>query len=275
MAVVGTEHHHVGTLADQVFQQFVVLGGTALTDDHLHAGTDARATLLERRTLVVGGDAGTGILVALVSGQSGGMAVNGLPMPERRLDLCHHLLVACQHSRVVHHLTQEPDVRTCHQLLGVLRIQHGAAGLYLATNGRHAAGRTETEVESHLTAGAYHEVDSLDAQHVADLVRVGNHADGAVSNDQAPELARRHHAALNMYVTVDEARHQIRPRGLALRQFATFHFDDRLAVNHQFAIEYLVADHVNNMSLYTHHSFTFWLQTYIKFLDYTTVLIKK
>ena len=100
----------------------------------------------------------------------------------------------------------------------------------------------------HLTTGAYHEVDTLDAQHVADLVWIGNHADGAVNGSDAPKLARCDHATLDMYVTVNEARHQIRPRLLALRQFAMLHFDDRLTVNHKFAIVYLVANHVYNMS---------------------------
>ena len=163
MAVVRTQHHHVRTLVNQRTQQLVVLSGTSLADNHLHASPDARPSFLQCRALMVGSHARSRILVALVSHHSGCMSVHGLVVAQCSLNLGHHLLVASQHTRIVHHLAQETNVLASHERLRSLGVNHRSAGLYVATHGRHAARCTKQEVESSLLARAYHVVHALNA----------------------------------------------------------------------------------------------------------------
>ena len=181
------------------------------------------------------------------------MTVDGLTVAEGCLNLLLHLAVAVKHTGVVHHLSQETDLRAGHQRLDVVCIDRGTAGLYLAADGRHAAGGAEAEIEVYLMSRTNHVVDTLNAQHVTDLVRVGHHTDGAVADGDTRKLARHHHTTLYVYVTIDEAWHQIRPGLLLFWQRASFHLSNPPILDDQFAVEYISAHYVNNMSFYAFH----------------------
>ena len=202
---------------------------------------------------MVGGNTCCGIAVALVSRQSGGMAVNRFAIAECSLDLGHHLLVVSQHARVVHHLTQETNVVTCHQRLCVFDVNHLSAGLNVTAYSRYAAGGTEKEVEVSLPSGADHIVDTLNAQHIANLVRVGNDADCSVADGDACKLMWHNHAALNVYVTVNEAWHQVRPGFLPFRQLTPLHLYNFLTFDNQFAVVDFAAHDIYDMSFYLFH----------------------
>ena len=148
VTVVRTEHHHVGTLGNEWTEQRVVLGGTALADDNLHAGIDARASFLQRRTLMIGGDACPCIQVTLASCESWCVTVNRLSVTLRSLDFLHHFLIASQHSGIVHHLCQETNILASHEFLRVFGINHGSAGFNIAAYSRHTTGSTKAEVEA-------------------------------------------------------------------------------------------------------------------------------
>ena len=163
--------------------------------------------------------------------------------------LTHHLRLVAQHAREVHHLAQHTDIVAGHQLLHPGGIDHGPAGLDVGRTARHATGRGKAEVERGFPTRLYHIVDTLDTQHVADLVGVGHHADGAVTGCQMGKLARRHHTALDMHVAVDETGHQERPRLPVVGQSAAFHLPDAITLDRDFAIIHLAANHVDDMSL--------------------------
>lgn len=106
VTVVSTEHHHIGGFLDEGFQTLVILGCATFADNHQHARLYARTTLLDGRALMVGGDAGSSILLALSTCESWGMSVDGLAVAEGSLNLAHHLAIGIKHTWIVHHLGQ-------------------------------------------------------------------------------------------------------------------------------------------------------------------------
>ena len=152
MAVVRAEHHHVRTLGNQRTEQFIVLGGTALTDNDLHAGIDARTALVQRGAFMIGSDACCCILVTFLPRQSGSMAIDRLAVTQGCLDFSQRVLVARQDARVVHHLAQETNVLASHQCFCILNVNDLAASLYVSAYCRHTTGGTEAEVEDGLFA---------------------------------------------------------------------------------------------------------------------------
>ena len=150
VTVVRTQHHHVRALGYQLIQCLIILGGTTLAYNHLHTRIYAGMPLVQRRALVVGANTRIGILLALATGQSWCMPVHRFTMASRCIYLLHHLLIACQHTRIVHHLRQKADILTGHQRLDILRIYHSTTRFNVATYGRHTTGRTEQEVEPRL-----------------------------------------------------------------------------------------------------------------------------
>ena len=181
------------------------------------------------------------------------MTVHRLAVTLGSLYLGHHLLVAIQHTEVVHHLCQETNILTGHQGLRVLDVNYLATGLDVAAYCRHTAGGTEEEIETGLLTRAYHVIDTVHAQHIANLVRIGHDTYRAVAHGNACKLMRNHHTALDVYVSINETRHNIRPGGLTLWQRTALHLYYLLVFYDQFAVVYLPTNHVNYMSFYVFH----------------------
>jgi hypothetical protein len=55
----------------------------------------------------------------------------------------------------------------------------------------------------------HHQLDSPQAKHVGDLVRIHEHACRPMRGHRADKLGHRHHAALNVHMRVEQARHQV------------------------------------------------------------------
>ncbi len=212
---------------------------------------------------MVGGNACSGILVALMSRQSRSMTVHGLAITVGGHYLSHHLLVVSQHAGIVHHLTQEANILASHQLYRIFGVNYLAARLNITAYSRYTAGGTEKEIEVSFVSGANHVVDTLHAQYIANLVRVGNDANRSVADGDVCKLVRHHHAALNVHVAVNETRHHIRPALFTLRQLVPLHFYYLLVLNHQFTVIYFTVHHIDNMSFYTIHRMTFLVKWYI------------
>ena len=79
-------------------------------------------------------------------------------------------------------------------------------------------------------------------------MRIGNHSDGTVAGCQMSKLVGCHHTTLYMHVAVDKAWHQIGPSLTVVRQIAPLHLLDVISLNHNFAIVYFAANHINDMS---------------------------
>ena len=62
------------------------------------------------------------------------------------------------------------------------------------------------KLERHLAGAGQHVLDARRAQHVGNFVRIGDRRHRAKSHGQLGERGRRHHAAFDVDVAVDEAR---------------------------------------------------------------------
>ena len=101
---------------------------------------------------------------------------------------------------------------------------------------------------------AYHVVDTFHTQHITNLMRVGNDTYRAVTDSDACKLVRHHHAALDMHVSVNEARHDVWPRLSPFRQLTTSDVSNLPFSDDDLTIVYLTTHHVDDMSLYVLHT---------------------
>ena len=203
MHVVAAEHEIVGIVGEKGCEGFEVLCGAALADEHFHAHVEASLLVGQGGAFVVGGDALRGILLQLAARQPRCMAVDGLACAVSRSQLAHHLGIARQNARHVHHLAQEVDVVALHERVDVGCADDGSAGLHVCAG--YAGGGAEEEMEGYLTAVFNHEVDAVDAEHIGYLVRVGNGGQRAVTDGDTGKVLGQQHAALDVDVAVDES----------------------------------------------------------------------
>lgn len=171
------------------------------------------------------------------------------------LDLSYHILVASQQTRIIHHLCQETDILARHQRFDILNANLLTAGLHIAAYCRHATGSTEAEVKAYLTSRACHIVDTLYAKHIANLMRVGNHTDGTMTDSNVRKLVGYHHTALDMNVTVDETWHDVRPGIITCRQIASLYLNNLSVIDDKLAIKDLASHYVDDVSFYVIHDY--------------------
>ena len=82
-----------------------------------------------------------------------------------------HFLIAEKNAREVHHFRQAQHPRMGHHLPDVLRAEF--CPRILERRGWHAARRHEEAIQRKALAGLQHQFDAANAEHVADLVRIG------------------------------------------------------------------------------------------------------
>ena len=205
--VVGAEHQPVGMGGHQRYQGLEVTGGTALTDEDLHAEADFLQGTRQAETLVVGGDARPHVFLQVVARHRRRMAVDRLPVPLGGGDFPHQLRVLVDDARVVHHLREVIDVVVGHQLLNVVGIQAGPCRL--EGGGGHTTRCAKEELERHLLAVFYHVFDAVLAQHIGDFMRVADGGHRTVTGRQAGKLGRHQHGAFDVDMRIDEARHDV------------------------------------------------------------------
>ena len=78
----------------------------------------------------------------------------------------------------------------------------------------HAGGHLHEDVDGLAGRLVHHQAHAAQAENVGDLVRVDEHAGGAVRQHGADELGHRQHARFDVHVRVQQPGHQISPAGL-------------------------------------------------------------
>ena len=203
LAVVGAEGAVLGpVLADQRQQVAQVARVRRLAQQHPHAAAALLQRLVERRRLVVGADAGGDVGVQRPADHAGRVAVGmrgaGHAQPRQ------HVGRAGDDAGEVHHLGHAERPRVAQDRLHVGRLERAHGRLEVAR--RHARRRHHEHVERQALGRLEHPLDALAAEHVRDLVRIGDHRRGAVRNHAAGELGGRQLRRLDVHVRVDEAR---------------------------------------------------------------------
>jgi hypothetical protein len=189
---------------DQRQQGRQVFGRRALANHDVHAGLQFFARLFQPRALVVAGYARGDIGVQVDARQPRGVTVDRFARAFGQGDFAQDLGIGAQHTGIVHHFRQPQDAFLFHEGPQVVGRQPGARGFH--SGGRHAGGEHEKDVDRLALACGEHVPDSFDAQHVGDLVRVGDHGGGAARCNRAGEPGDSGHGTLDVDVGVDESR---------------------------------------------------------------------
>ncbi len=206
MAVVGAEADAPGVVRRNHREQggkVVCAGG--LADKDVHAQPQLLQRFLDRHTFVVRADARSHVCVEVLARQPGCVAIQHTR--PKRLDLVQGALVLVHHARVVHHLAQAQHPRVALQRGNVLRLEIRAGGRHV---GGGDAGRHHHEhAQAAVLRLVEHVADTVQAQDVGDLVRIGDDRRDPARHHCRGELAHADHRALDVHVSVDQAGGQV------------------------------------------------------------------
>ena len=179
-----------------------------LADQQPEPGPQPLAALLERVRLVVRADAGRRVRLQVLAEHSGRVPVHVLGSLE--LQLGQLGLVAGDDPGEVHHLREPENASAAQQALEVAGRQRPPRRF--ECGGGHARGRHEPDVERQSGADVEEPVDTVGAEHVRDLVRIGNHGRRAERQDEPCELVDQQLRRLEVHVRVDESGHDVATR---------------------------------------------------------------
>ncbi|GAC1367145.1 MAG: hypothetical protein NVS3B25_28450 [Hymenobacter sp.] len=205
--VVGAEHEVGVVLGQELDEGIEVAGCRAFADEDFHAHGQLVAGFGRREALVVGADAGAGVVGRVVLTQAGGVAVHGAAGGVGQGNFGHHVGVAVQHAGPVHHLGQVADFGVVEQAGNVGGCDFGPGRL--ERRGRHATWCPEAELEGRVPGVFQHKLHAGHTQHVADFVRVAHRGHGAVYHRQPGKLGRHQQGAFDVHVRIDEARQSV------------------------------------------------------------------
>ena len=200
LAVVGAEREAVRPeLGDERRERLEVSRGGRLPDQHPHPRAQALAALLGRVALVVGADPGGGVGL-----QAGPEEAGRVPVHVRRLEpeLVELVRVAGDDAGVVHHLGEPDHAPAAEESLQVPERERAPRRLELRRG--HARRGHEEDVERHLVGDVGEPVDPVRAEHVRDLVRVGDDRRRPHRQDEARELVHEELHGLQVHVRVDQ-----------------------------------------------------------------------
>ena len=173
MLVVGAERQagRVNTVADHTGEDVQeVFGGAPLPHQHRHACAQLFPRLFVSGALMVGMDARRHICLQPFPGKGRCMPVDHAFA--KQFQFGEHLRVAARHPRIVHHLAQPQHPRVGFERFHLLSGEH-LSGV-LERGCRHTGGYLHIVVDTAPFGCPKHKPDTLCAQNICDLVRVGN-----------------------------------------------------------------------------------------------------
>jgi hypothetical protein len=127
-------------------------------------------------------------------------------------ELCQLGLVPAYYRREVHHLGEPEYSRAPQQAFQVAARERSARRL--EARGGYTRGGHEVDLERQSLAGVEQPVDAVRAEHVRDLVRIGDHGRRAQGQHEPSELVNEELRRLEVHVRVDESRYDVPPRGI-------------------------------------------------------------
>ncbi len=211
LSVVGAESEPVrAELVDERQQRVEVAGAGGLADQHPHAGAQPLAALLDRAHLVIRADPRRCIGVQLLAEDR-----RGVPVDVRRTRECELRelgLGAGDDAGEVHHLGEADHPAPPEEALEVAGNQRAARRLELGR--RYARRGHEEHVQREVRAQVREPVDTVRAQDVGDLVRVGDHRRRPEWKHEPRELVHEQLRGLEVHVGVDESGDEVATREL-------------------------------------------------------------
>ena len=160
-----------------------------------------------------------------------------------------HAFVAQRHARIIHQLGQARHPVMFQQRRKIRRFQLRARSFHV--RGWHATRGHDKHIKISAFGAFQHITDAGDAQHIGDLMRVGDYAGDAVRQDSARKFRWRHQAAFDMHMRVDQPGRdkravQINFMGAAI---ASAKPDDMPVMHRDVGRINLAADHIDQASI--------------------------
>ena len=250
LTVIGAEHAAIGAvLLDQRQQVAQVSRGGCFTEHYPHAETPLLERLFEGGRLVVGTDAGGQVGVERGATHAGGVAID--MGGEMSVELGQLRFVTGDDPGEVHHLGHADGAVAAQEALDVAGGE-GAPRRLESGRGHAGAGHHE-DVQRQVRAAVEQPVDAIGAEHVGDLVRVGDHRGGAVGHYGAGELVDHELGRLDVHVGVDEAGDQVRARDVDLLSALIPAEPDHMAVlDRDVEVQPLFREHGEHMAAREH-----------------------
>ncbi len=185
LAVVGAEHAPLGAVPLDKRQQVAqVARDRCLAEHDPHAEAPLLERLVESGRLVVRADAGRDVCVESSTGHAGSVAVD--VVGQARAQLRQLRFVTCDDAWKVHHLRDADRAVAAQEALDVARREGPARRL--EAGGGHARRGHHEHVEREVRTAVEEPVNAIGAEHVGDLVGVGDHRRGAMTEHGAREL---------------------------------------------------------------------------------------
>ena len=206
VAVVGAEGDPTrAVLGRERKERLQVPRHRRLANQQPHTGAEPLTALVGRQALVIGANPGGRVGLQSLADEAGRVAVDMLGAFEPELlELGRQ---AADDARKVHHLRQAEHPVAAHQGLEIAG-REGAARR-LERRGGDAGGSHEVDLELEPLGGVEEPVDPVGAEHVRDLVRVGDDGGRPEWQHQAREFVDEELHRLEMHVGVDEAGHDV------------------------------------------------------------------
>ena len=204
--VVGAERDPAGTvLLDEREERRQVSRHGRLAHQEPHACPKPLPPFLDGEHLVVRPDPRGRVRLQLLPEDAGRVTVHvGRTVQRELVELGR---VAGDDAREVHHLGEPDHPPPAHQRLEIPEPEGPSRGFEL--RGGHARRGGEEDLELEPGRGVEQPVDSVGAEHVGDLVRVGDHGSRPQGKDETCEFVHEKLHRLEVHVGVDEARHDV------------------------------------------------------------------
>ena len=167
-------------LGDGAHLRSHIVPGRAVAQHGLHALAQARHGIFQAGAFVVIFRAARHVAVERQAQVGRGiMTANHLARPRAWRHLGMHLLVAQKDTGEIHHLAQADDARPGHGLGHFCRAD-ARPGRLQPRRGGHAGGHLHPHVDRLDGGLIHHQAHTLQPKHVGDLVRIDEHAGGAM-----------------------------------------------------------------------------------------------
>ena len=131
------------------------------------------------------------------------MAVDAFAVALGEGEFFHHLGIAMHDAGEIHHFGEVEERVVAAEFLDGVGAHHRAGGF--ERRGGNAGWDAKVDFERREGRLALHVAHALDAEHIGDLVGIGDGGGGSVDQGQSGEFGRGEHRAFDVHMRIDKA----------------------------------------------------------------------
>ena len=208
LAIIGAEAAppDIGR-GDPAKQRQHIMARRAFAQEDVHPPPDTLMHLLDALTFVFSEDADASVGIKRPVDDLRAVPVDDLARSPCRQDLLQHLIISCDDTGVVHHLTEAEDAGMGKRFGDILRPDLRTT--VLKRCGWYTGGHHEESLQRRPLGGIEHVGEAVKAGDIAQLMGVADRRGRTTGDDEVAELLWCCMARFYMDVAVDEARQQV------------------------------------------------------------------